>query len=356
MDKFTHMSYPARVLLGSGQICQLPDEVSALGAKRVMFCCTESRMAQVQRISGLLGESAVGICSDAKIFVPMSAVEKGRAAAIEHQADCLVSFGGGTAVGLAKAIALELGLPIIAIPTTYSGSETTHIQGIIHHDGVRRNNYDLRMLPKTLIYDPELAFDLPKDTSIASGLNAIAHAISSFLGKNANPVTDMFAEVGIREMSSALIGIARDPKDLVSRTQAFLGSWLCGTTVISAGTTLHHKMVHVLGGGWDLPHGPTHGIMLPHSTAYVSGVQPDQCHRISLAFGHEIKGDAANALYNLLEACRVPRGLKDLGLTRDALPEAANRIMTDQYYCARAYDRDEILSRLEDAWEGRPPR
>jgi len=354
VSSFTHMGYPSRVILGAGVIKRLAEEVSRLNKTRVMFCCTKSRLPQAEKIADLLGDKTVGICSDAKIFVPMVAVEKGRAMAAELKADCLVSFGGGTAVGLAKSIALEFDIPIIAIPTTYSGSETTHIQGIIHHDGVRRNNYDLRMLPSVLIYDPELAVALPKDTSLASGLNAIAHSVSSFLGRNANPVTDMFAERGIGEMAAALVKIAQDPANIEARAQAFLGSWLCGSTVISAGTTLHHKMVHVLGGGWDLPHGPTHGIMLPHSTAYVRKVQPDPCRRISRALGNG-EQDAPQALYGLLEACGVPCGLRDLGLDREVLNEATDKIMLDQYFCARPYERDEILSRLEEAWRGRPP-
>lgn len=355
MDPFTHTGYPCRVIHGAGRIAELPDEVAAFGAERVMFCCTKSRVPEVERIAAPLGDKLAGICSDARIFVPMSAVEKGRAKAAELNADCLVSYGGGTAVGLCKAIALEFDIPIISIATTYSGSETTHIQGIIGHDGVRRNHYDLKMLPKTLIYDPELTLNLPKDTSIASGLNSMAHAISSFLGMNANPVSDMFSEAGIREMSEALVKIAANPRDVDARGQAFYGSWLCGATIVSAGTTLHHKMVHVIGGGWDLPHGPTHGIMLPHSTAYVRDVQPGPCRNIARAFGDEEK-DAALALYNLLGDCGVPRGLHELGLDRAALDEAADRIMRDQYYCARDYDRDEIRDRLDDAWEGRPPR
>ncbi|MBB43456.1 MAG: maleylacetate reductase [Rhodospirillaceae bacterium] len=355
MDPFIHTGFSSRVVHGAGSVQELKNEVAALGVKRVMFCCTKGRVPVVEQIAGSLGNKLVGICSEARIFVPISAVEKGRSEATRLNADCLVSYGGGTAVGLAKAIALQHNIPIIAIITTYSGSETTHMQGIINHDGVRKNHADLRMLPKTLIYDPELSLDLPRDISIASGFNAIAHAISSFLGRFSNPISEMFAEAGIREMSKCLQQIAADPYDVDARGKALFGAWLCGTTLISAGTTLHHKMVHVLGGGWDLPHGPTHGIMLPHSTAYVRSAQPNQLKKIAHALGDEAN-DAAQLLHVLLKECGVPQGLKQLNLDREALDEATNRIMQEPYYCAREYDRREIRDRLEDAWGGIPPR
>ena len=281
MQSFTHVGMPGRVIHGAGSVAALAAEVEALDARRVMFCCTESRVSAVEKLAETLGDRFAGICDAAKIFVPLSAVEPGREMAAALDADCLVSYGGGTAVGLAKAIVLEAGMPIISIVTTYSGSETTALQGIIGHDGVRTNYRDMRMLPKVLIYDPELMLDVPLDVSIASGFNSIAHAVSSYLGKDANPVANMFSENGIRAMSSALVRLAQNPRDVDARSDALHGAWLCGMTLMSSGTTIHHKMVHVLGGGFDLPHGPTHAIMLPHSTAYNRDAAPEamRAHR-----------------------------------------------------------------------------
>lgn len=359
MQSFTHVGMPGRVIHGAGSVATLAAEVEALDARRVMFCCTKSRVPEVEKLAATLGARFAGICDAAKIFVPLSAVEPGREMAAALNADCLVSYGGGTAVGLAKAIALggeglEGGMPIVSIVTTYSGSETTALQGIIGHDGVRTNYRDMRMLPKVLIYDPELMLDVPLDVSIASGFNSIAHAVSSYLGKDANPVANMFSENGIRAMSSALVRLAQDPRDVDARSEALHGAWLCGMTLMSSGTTIHHKMVHVLGGGFDLPHGPTHAIMLPHSTAYNRDAAPEAMKGIARAFGDEA-ADAPRALFDLLGKSGAAEGLKQLGLPEAALDEAADRIMIDRYFNLRDYDRSAIRAALQDAWEGKPP-
>lgn len=358
MQSFTHVGMPGRVIHGAGSVTALAAEVEALEARRVMFCCTKSRVPEVEKLAATLGDRFAGICDAAKIFVPLSAVEPGREMAASLNADCLVSYGGGTAVGLAKAIALEAGMPIISIVTTYSGSETTALQGIIGHDGVRTNYRDMRMLPQVLIYDPELMLDVPLDVSIASGFNSIAHAVSSYLGKDANPVANMFSENGIRAMSSALVRLAQNPRDVDARSEALHGAWLCGMTLMSSGTTIHHKMVHVLGGGFDLPHGPTHAIMLPHSTAYNRDAAPEAMRGIARAIGNggdDEAADAPRALFDLLGKSGAAEGLKQLGLPEAALDEAADRIMIDRYFNLRDYDRSAIRAALQDAWEGKPP-
>lgn len=354
MKSFTHVGMPGRVVHGAGRVADLADEIAALDATRVMFCCTKSRVPEVEKLAATLGDRFVGICDAAKIFVPLTAVEPGREMAKELNADCLVTYGGGTAVGLAKAIALEQGQPVVSIVTTYSGSETTALQGIIGHDGVRENYNDMRMLPRTLIYDPELMLDVPLDVSVASGFNSISHAVSSYLGRDANPVANMYSENGIRTMSAALVRLARDPRDIDARSAAMHGAWLCGMTLMSSGTTIHHKIAHVLGGGFDLPHGPTHAVVLPHSTSYNRDAAPDAMAGIGRAFDVAPQ-DAPRALFDLLGKSGAATGLRDLGLPEDALDEAADRIMTDRYYNLRDYDRRAIRALLQDAWEGRPP-
>ena len=354
MKSYTHLAMPGRVIHGAGRISELPEEAAALGAKRIMFCCTKSRLPEVENIAASLGERFAGICDKAKIFVPLAAVELGREQARATEADCLVSFGGGTAVGLAKAIALEQGQPIISIVTTYSGSETTALQGIIGHNGARTNYRDMRMLPRSLIYDPELTLDVPLGVSVASGFNSISHAVSSYLGKDANPVANMYSEHGIRTMSAALVQLAENPRDIDARSNAMHGAWLCGMTLMSSGTTIHHKIAHVLGGGFGLPHGSTHAIVLPHSTSYNRQMAPDAMAGIGRAFNVSPE-DAPQALFDLLGKSGAAEGLRDLGLSEDVLEDATDRIMTDRYFNLRDYDRSAIRALLQDAWEGRPP-
>lgn len=349
---FTYSGLPYRVLHGAGCAGKLGDELDRIGVRRAMFCCTPRRRAAVETLAREADGRIAGICDKAMIFVPWDAVEKGRKAATDLDADCLISFGGGSSVGLAKAIALELDVPIVGIATTYSGSETTALQGIVGRDGVRTNYRSMRMLPKCLIYDPELTVGLPLDVSIPSGFNAMSHAVSSFLGERANPVAELLAEAGIAAMSSALDGISEDPANVEAHGQALYGSWLCGLTVMSAGTTIHHKIVHVLGTGHGLPHGPTHAVVLPHSTAYNRDSAPEAMRRIARALR---ASNAPEALFRLLERSGAATGLKDLGLPYRALDEAADKAMVDRYFSRRTYERGAIRDLLEDAWRGRPP-
>lgn len=353
MKPFVYVGQPCRIVLGAGTAATLRAEIEALGRRRALFCCTPGRIDAVTAFAATVGELNAGVCARALPFSPIEAVEDGRRAAREREADCLVSYGGGNAVGFAKAIALELDIPIIAVATTYAGSETTALQGIRHADG-RRNHKSPRMLARTLIYDPLLTLDLPLSVSIPSGIHAIAHAVGSFFAENNNPVTALMAEEGIRVMGGALTRIADNPRDVEARGDALYGAWLCGGTLMSSSTVLHHKVCHVLAGDFGLTHAAVNCIVLPHATAYNRTVAPEAMRRIARAFGDE-NGDAAAALFGLLRRSGAPTALKDIGMRRADLDRAAQLIMTNPYYNPRAYERDAIGALLDDAWEGRPP-
>ena len=353
MKPFVYVGQPCRVVLGAGAAGTLNDEIEALGRRRALFCCTPGRAAAVTAFAATVGALNAGVCARAAPFTPIDAVEEGRRAARERGADCLVSFGGGNAVGFAKAIALELDLPIVAIATTYAGSETTALQGIRHPDG-RRNHKSPRMLAKTLIYDPLLTLDLPLSVSVPSGIHAIAHAVGSFFAENSNPVTALMAEEGIRVMNGALTRIAGDPRDVEARGDALYAAWLCGGTLMSSSTVLHHKVCHVLAGDFGLNHAAVNCIVLPHATAYNRDAAPEAMHRIARAFG-DAGGDAPSALFALLKRSGAPTALKDVGMRRDDLDRAVGLIMTNPYYNPRAYERNAIRALLDDTWEGRAP-
>ena len=300
-----------------------------------------------------VGDVSAGVCALALPFTPIDAVSEGRRIARERGADCLVSYGGGNAVGFAKAIALELDIPIVAVATTYAGSETTALQGIRYADG-RRNHSSPRMLPRTVIYDPMLTIDLPLAVSIPSGIHAMAHAVGSFFAENNNPVTALMAEEGIRVMAGALPRIAGDPANVEARGDALYGAWLCGSTLMSSSTVLHHKICHVLAGDFGLTHAEINCIVLPHATAYNRNVAPEAMRRIARAFGDET-ADAACAIFDLLRRSGAPIALKDISMKRDDLDRATALILTNPYYNPRPYERDAIRTLLDDAWHGRPP-
>ncbi|MHA1107839.1 MAG: maleylacetate reductase [Alphaproteobacteria bacterium] len=353
MDPFSYTGQPFRVVFGAGTVAELGAEIERLNAKQALFCCTPGRADEVAALAAEQGALSAGICALAKPFVPYEVAEAGRAMARETGADCLVAYGGGTPIGLAKAIALELGLPIIAIVTTYSGSETTSIQGIIR-DGVRTTYIEDRLLPKSIIYDPALMVGLAPELSVPSGFNSMAHGVSAFFGETTGSIDWLHAEEGIRAMASALARIALDPADIDARGDALYGAFLNGSTLMGGGVILHHKLVHVLGGDFGLPHANVHAIVLPHSVGYLSPAAPQAARRIARAFGDETQ-DAAGAIFDLLAKSGIPSALKRLGMKAEDLDVAAGRILTNPYYSPRPIDRPAVRALLDDIWEGRRP-
>jgi maleylacetate reductase len=353
MTPFTFTGQPFRVLFGAGTVENLREEIERLGAGRALFCCTPGRAEEVGALAARQGPLNAGVCAIAQPFVPFEVAEAGRAKAREVGADCLIAYGGGTPIGLAKAIALELDLPIIAVVTTYSGSETTSIQGIIR-DGVRTTYIEDRMLPKAIIYDPGLMVDLPLELSVPSGFNSMAHGVAAFFGETTGPIDWLHAEEGIRAMASALARLAEKPSDIEARGDALYGSFLNASTLMGGGVILHHKLVHVLGGDYGLPHASVHAIVLPHSVSYLAPAVPRAARRIARALGDETK-DPAGAIFDLLATSGVPTSLKDLGFKAENLDEAADRILTNPYYSPREFDGAAIRALVDDIWQGRRP-
>ena len=176
-----------------------------------------------------------------------------------ERVDGLVAVGGGSTIGLAKAIALRTGLPQVAIPTTYAGSEMTDILGETE-GGAKTTRRSEAVRPEAVIYDVELTRSLPPGLSATSGLNAIAHAAEALYARDGNPVIALMAEEGVRALAAALPAIVADPGDMAARGDALYGAWLCGLCLGAASMALHHKLAHVLGGSFDLPHAETHAV------------------------------------------------------------------------------------------------
>ena len=184
-----------------------------------------------------------------------------------------MALGGGSTIGLAKAIALRTDLPQIAIPTTYAGSEMTPILGETK-DGRKTTQKSMKVLPEVVIYDVDLTMTLPAGLSGTSGINAIAHAVEALYAEDANPIISVLAEQSIAALGRALPQIAADPSDREARSDAQYGAFLAGACLGSVGMALHHKLCHTLGGTFDLPHSETHTIVLPHALAYNAPAVP----------------------------------------------------------------------------------
>ncbi|HDV6325852.1 TPA: maleylacetate reductase [Burkholderia cenocepacia] len=348
---FIYQTRPARVIFGAGSLEHLEREVLELGARRAIVLCTPEQRDLAERIVERLGARAAGLYDRATMHVPIEIARDAQAFARSCDADCAVAIGGGSTIGLGKAIALESSLPILAIPTTYAGSEMTPIYGLTE-GGVKRTGNDARVLPKTVIYDPALTVTLPVELSVTSGLNAIAHAAEGLYANNANPVMSLVAEEGIRALARGLPGVRRDPADLDARGDALYGAWLCGMVLGNVGMALHHKLCHTLGGSFDLPHAPTHTVVLPHALAYNAAHAPDAMQRIARAIG---TNDAARGLYALARDNGAPVSLKAIGMREADLDRAADLAAANPYWNPRPVERDGLRALLQDAFDGNLP-
>jgi maleylacetate reductase len=349
---FVYNGRAARVVFGNGSRVHLERELLALGAQRALVLCSPEQHALGASFSAQLESRSVGLFDRAAMHVPLELAVEARTIAISAGADCVIAVGGGSAIGLAKAIALESSLPVLAIPTTYAGSEMTPIYGLTDA-GLKKTGTDIRVLPKTVIYDPDLTLTLPVGMSVTSGINAIAHAAEGLYSRDANPLTSLMAEEGIAALARSLPCIFANPSDSSARADALYGSWLCGAVLGSVGMALHHKLCHTLGGSFNLPHAPTHTIVLPHALAYNTEAAPDAMKRIAKAVGHE---SAAQGLFELARANGAPIALKDVGLREDQLDQAADLACSNAYWNPRPLERNEIRALLQRAFEGTSPK
>jgi maleylacetate reductase len=351
LQPFVYEALPSRVVFGAGSLENLHDEVRKLGAHRALVLCTPEQRAMGADIAARLGAYSAGVFDGAVMHVPVEVAEAARDKARKLEADCCVAIGGGSTTGLAKAIALTSELPILAIPTTYAGSEMTPIWGLTD-GGVKKTGRDLRVLPRTVIYDPALTLSLPVAMSVTSGINAIAHCVEALYARDANPIISLIAEEGIRALAGSLPEIVKQPGDLEARTSALYGAWLGGVSLGAVGMALHHKLCHTLGGTYNLPHAETHTVVLPHAVAYNAPAVPEAMERVARALP---ASSAAAGLYDLAVSLGAPVSLQALGMTRDQLDRAADLAVQNAYYNPRPVSRGGIRSLLEDAFDGRRP-
>ena len=351
MQPFVYTGQPARVVFGAGSLAQLVPEIERLGARRALVLSTHEQRASAQQIAERLGERCAGIFDRAVMHVPIEVARAARAEAQRLNADCAVAIGGGSTTGLGKAIALESSLPILAIPTTYAGSEMTPIYGITEGNQ-KKTGRDARVLPRTVIYDPQLTLSLPARLSATSGMNAIAHAAEGLYAQDANPVMALIAEEGIRALALGLPKVVSNTHDIEARSDCLYGAWLCGTVLGSVGMALHHKLCHTLGGTWNLPHAETHTIVLPQAIAYNASAAPEAMTRIARALGAR---DAPLGLYQLAQRLGAPLALRDIGMPEAAIDEAARLATADPYFNPRPVTFEPIRELLRRAWAGLAP-
>src|SRR5258708_23359907 len=240
MKGFVYDQPAARVLFGVGTLSQLAEEVKRLGAKRALVLATPEQRKDAEDASRRLGDMSAGVYAEAVMHVPIETARKAREEAKRLDADCYVAVGGGATVGLGKAIALESGLPILAVPTTYAGSEMTPIYGITEA-GMKKTGKDRKVLPKTVIYDVNLTLTLPPKIAGPSGMNAMAHLVEGLYAQDANPIISLLAVEGIRALACSLPMGGKEPGKVDPRSNALFRAGPGGTEPGGGGIGIHHK-------------------------------------------------------------------------------------------------------------------
>ncbi|WP_458093489.1 maleylacetate reductase [Roseomonas sp. WA12] len=348
---FIHAPTAQRVVFGAGSLNRLAPELDGMGARRVLVLSTPGQRALGERALAAIGPRGVALHAEARMHVPVAIAEAASARATDLGADAVLAAGGGSTIGLAKAVALTTGLPIIALPTTYSGSECTSIWGLTQ-GGAKTTGRDPQALPALVVYDPTITLDLPAEISVVSGLNAIAHAVEVLYAPDGTPVTALMSEEGIRALAAALPRLLAAPHDAEARAEALYGAWLCGTVLGQATMGLHHKLCHAIGGGFDLPHAETHSVILPHATAFNAPAAPAAMARIARALG---AAEAASGLWELAGRLGAPRSLAALGMQPSDLPRAVALAIASPYANPRPVTEAGVAALLARALAGDPP-
>jgi maleylacetate reductase len=348
---FAFEGLPGRVVFGAGSFHRLPEEADRLGLKRILILATQNHAWQAKQAASILDKRSVGTFTEARMHTPVEVTEKAIVILDENQVDGIVAIGGGSTIGLSKALALRTDLPQIVVPTTYAGSEMTDVLGETS-EGVKTTKRSPRIRSEVVIYDVNLTLSLPARVSACSGLNAIAHAVEALYARDTNPLVCAMAEEGTRALVQALPTLVHRIDDDAARTDALYGAWLCGSCLASAGMGLHHKLCHVLGGTFNLPHAETHAILLPHTLAYNAPAAQPAVARLCRALTVD---DPVRALYQLARRCNIPVALSEIGLRESDLDRAVELAMQAQYWNPRPIDRQSILELLKRALRGAMP-
>jgi len=351
MRSFVHHSQPARVIFGPGTASRVADEVRRLGRSRVLLLAGEHVRSQAELVENALGALQVARFDGAVAHTPVAVTEKVLGYVTEQGVDVVVAVGGGSTTGLAKALAVRTGIDQVILPTTYAGSEVTPVLGETV-DGVKTTRSSPEILPETVIYDVAFTTTMPIPMAVTSAINAMAHAVEALYSEHTNPLVDALALEAIAATARGLPALGADLADPEGRSDLLLAAWLAGTCLASAGMGLHHKLCHVLGGTFELPHAATHTVLLPHVLAYNAPSVPHVMVRIAQALGTDT---APAGVYDLVAAAGGPSALEELGMAGSDLDEAARLATAEPYPNPREVTRGGVRRLLGEAFAGTRP-
>ena len=388
MNEFRSISYAQEIIFGSGSIAELEDAIERFHMRRLMLCATGSlrKGGQIKLIEEALGNRLVAVYEHVQPHVPDFQVAEALELASEHEVDALIGMGGGSPIGMAKAISIDLEekrtgqparaafptdqplVPIIAIPTTYAGSEMTPMFGITYHnDGVARKITltDAKITPKLVIYDPLLTLNLPPEITASTGINALAHCIEALYSITRNPLSTSVALSGIHYIYTALPRCYIDGNNLEARTEMLVGAYLAGSALSRVSMALHHGLCHILGGTAGVPHGFANSIILPHAMRFNIDATAPQLARAAEAMGVErhtsvssssdevVAEEVVERIYTLIGQMKLPQHLRFVGVKETDLPNLAQLALQSravQSNPKQITDVSQIETILQAAW------
>ncbi|MFS0823912.1 maleylacetate reductase [Bacillus sp. 1P02SD] len=355
MKEFIYHAQPSKVYFGEGVVNKVGECVNDLGLKNFLIITSpgQSGKAVAEKISNELGDRCYGVYPKAIQHVPNEIVEEALTFLQDKEIDGLISIGGGSSVGLAKAIALNTNLPIIAIPTNYSGSELTHVWGITT-DGIKTTGRNPVVKPKVVLFDSELTMHMPIKLTVVSAINAMAHCVEALYSENPNPISSIMAGEGIRAIAEGLPKLYENPLDIEARTKVLFGAWLSGTVLDTVPMGVHHRICHTLGGTCNLSHADTHTMILPYAIAYIKDYAPEAIKAIARAIGTETD-DVAGFLFDFIQDLGGPKSLKELGLKEEDIKKAAAVACRKPLTYPRPIDEESIEILIRNAFSGKRP-
>jgi alcohol dehydrogenase class IV len=380
MTRFNYDTAVQKVHFGAGDHQLLPGILDDFGWKRLLLCTSPhlKESGSVEMIFSSVEENAVAVYDQAASHVPEAQVAEALALARENVCDVVVGLGGGSAIGLAKAVSYELtawqpskhyavglAIPTIAIPTTYAGSEMTPVFGVTHQEegGTKRKitKRDVRITPKVVLYDPLLTLDLPPKLTAASGVNALAHCIEAVYSKTRNPLSTACALNGIKLISKALPICVKDGQNLTARSELLEGAHLAGLALATVSMGIHHGTGHVLGGSAGVPHGEANCIVLPHAMRLNADAVPEQLAIVAEAFGasrngrsdYEMAIIAADLIREFIGHLGMPQRLRKVGVEKSLLPRLGQNLLLSKAVLSnpkQVTSKDQAIAFLEGMW------
>ncbi len=225
----------------------------------------------------------------------------------------VIAVGGGSAIDLGKAISAAAGVPLVSVPTTYAGAEWTTFYGVRDPERKMRGG-GAGANPRGIVYDVDLTLDLPRETTVGTAMNALAHCAEALYVEGHNAAADEHALAGARLIGEWLPRVVDAPRDRDARTELLRGACHGGAALGGSGLALAHAMAQAIGGRYGLPHGTLNGICLPPVLRWNEQWAPEAVQLFRAAVGREVEE---------LTALGGPTRLRELGVPEADLPELA---------------------------------